>query len=177
MKKGIFPILFICLLLLSGCRYSAYKHYYSDMEDYGKIWGLPGFRHGYDTEEMFFPANLKSYDVINFYCRYDEQLPLGEGIQVYLEIQFSNEDSVKTEIDRFSFLAQKCDAFFEESGFEAYAARFGDDIGSFEYALVDYHSRKIYFIYLQSLPKSEIEFSHTLLPNGYTDYGNIDNTN
>lgn len=175
-KKIIIFILLICLLLLSsGCRYSAYKSYYSDIEEYGEIWGLTGFRHGYEEGKYFFPSNLDNYNVIDFYCRYDEQMPLGEGIQVYLELQFPDDISVKTEIDRFTELAANCDSLFDESGLEAYATRLGDDIGIYEYALVDHHDNKIYFIYLQSLPKSEIEFSLTLLPNGYTEYGEIEN--
>lgn len=177
MKKAIFLILSICLLLLSsGCQYTAYKSYYSDIEDYEEIWDLSGFRHGYDDRRMFFPANLDNYNITGFYCRYDEQLPLGEGIQVYLEIQFPDDVSIKTEIDRLLEFSAKCDDLFEKSGFEAYATRLGDDIGTYEYALVDHHSKKIYFIYLQSVPKNEIEFSHTLLPNGYTEYGEIKNT-
>ena len=137
-------------MLSSGCQYSAYKSDYSNIEDYEEIWELSGFRHGYDNE-MFFPANLDNYDIINYYCRYDQQLPLGEGIQVYLEIQFQDGASIKTEIERFSEFATKCDDLFEESGFEAYVTRLGEDIGICEYALVDYQSNKIYFVYLQCL--------------------------
>lgn len=162
----------ICLTVLcSGCRYTAYIDYYSDIEDYEEIWDLSGFRHGYE-DEMFFPTNLDNYDIIDYYCRYDQQFPLGEGIQVYLEIQFPDDDSIKREIDRISVFATKSDKFFGKSGCEAYATRVGEDVlGTYEYALVDHHNKKIYFIYLQSLPKDEIEFSHTLLPNGYTEYG------
>ncbi len=144
----------ICLAVLcSGCQYTAYIDYYSDIDKYEEIWDLSGFRHGYD-DEMFFPANLDNYDIIDYYCRYDQQFPLGEGIQVYLEIQYPDENSIKSEIDRFSVFATKCDDFFEESGFEAYATRLGeDDLNTYEYALVDYQNMRIYFIFFTKLTK------------------------
>ena len=175
MKKCIFLLIILFVVfLISGCRYPAYIDYYSDIEDYEEIWDLTGFRHGYDEGEMFFPASLENYDVIDYLCRYDQQLPLGEGIQVYLEIQYPDETSLNAEIDRFSALSERCDEFFDKTGYEAYATRLGDEIGSSEYALIDRDNKKIYYIYLQTLPMDEIEFSHTLLPDGYEDWGPVE---
>ena len=70
------------LFLLTGCSYSAYIDYY-DIKDYNSIWELTGFRHGYDNTSLLFPENIDDLEVVDFFCRYDQQLPLGEGIQVF----------------------------------------------------------------------------------------------
>lgn len=161
------------LLIFSACSYSAHKEYYSNVDNYAEIWDLTGFHHGYeDGFSRFFPETLEGFAVKDFYCRYDQQLPLGEGVQVFLKIQFSDEDMFQAELDRMKALSSRCDEYFEESNLDAYATRLGEDFLS-EYALVDNEQLVVHYIFLQNLPKNEIEFDHQFLPIGYTGYGEI----
>lgn len=166
--------LIIILLTFSSCSYPAYKHYYTDTNDYSKIWELAGFNHGYEDISLFFPEKLENLNVKDFYCRYDEQLPLGEGTQVFLKIHYNDISSFNSEKDRIISLSSNCNEYFEQSNYKAYATRLGDD-GSSEYALIDETQQIIYYIFLQDLPKEQIEFDHRLLPTGYTEYGDIKN--
>lgn len=173
-RKYITLFIFIIniFFILTGCSYVAYKDYYSDTGDYKEIWKLTGFRHGYEDISTFFPKSIDNLDVRDFRCRYDQQLPLGEGVQVFLEIQYTNENLFDTELEKISSMSFNCDDYFEESVFSAYATRLGKDFSS-EYALVDEEQRVVYYIYLQNIPKSEIEFDHKFLPIGYTGFGEV----
>ena len=78
----------------------------------------------------------------------------------------------KAELERLALLASECSAYFEESKLISYATHLGKNYSS-EYALADEQELVIYYIYLQSLPREEVEFDHDLLPTGYTGYGEI----
>ena len=122
-KKFIAIILSLTLLLFSGCSYVAYKDYYSNIDDYYEIWELPGFNHGYSGVSPLFPENLENLDVKDFYCRYDQQLPLGEGIQVFLKIQFYDNNLFEDELSRIKKTSSECGEYFDKSDFESYAIR------------------------------------------------------
>ena len=160
------------LFIFSSCSYIAYKDYYSNIDDYDKIWSLTGFDHGYGEEPDFFPKNIDNLLVRNYLCRYDQQLPLGEGIQVFLEIAYTDDVLFAEEVKRISSMSFDCSDYFEESVLSAYATRLGIHYSS-EYALIDNEGQIIYYIYLQNLPKNEIEIDNQLLPNGYVGYGEV----
>lgn len=160
------------LLMLSGCSYVAYKDYYSDVSDYTDIWTLTGFRHGYDGASTFFPEKLENFEVVDFYCRHDEQLPLGEGTQVFLHTKYNDNNIFKKELDRVASMSFSCDEYFDNATYKAYATRLGEEYSS-EYALINEQDQIIYYIYIQDLPKGEIEFDHSLLPIGYSGYGEV----
>lgn len=176
LKKALVVILTLLtvLVLFSGCKYTAYKTYYGDISDYSEIWSLNGFFYeGYNSESSsFFPQKLDGLDVKDFYCRYDEQLPLGEGIQVFLHIKYKDDTSFNDESERLSTMSIDCNKYFEKTGLTAYATHIGVS-GSSEYALVNPEKQEILYIYLKDLPTEEIEFDNAFLPKGY-NYGDID---
>ena len=175
MNKKRFVVLIVVismLFLFTGCSYVAYKDYYSESEDYTNIWELTGFRHGYDDISPLFPESINDLEVIDFICRYDQQLPLGEGIQIFLEVNYRDADTFNMELEKITSMTFNCSSYFEESGLFFYATKLGVDSSS-EYAVVDEEEMKVWYIYLQDLPKSEIEFDEKFIPIGYSDYGEI----
>ncbi len=168
MRKNIAAIAILLIFCLAGCSYSAEKTYYKDTADYDKIWSLTGFNHGYEDKSPLFPDTLTGYNVEDFYCRYDEQLPLGEGVQIFLEIRY-DENDFPAQQERISKMATEDAENFTESGFSAYVLQSGDN-GRYEYALIDDGEKTVYYIFLYNLPKKEIEITKNLLPKNYTDY-------
>jgi len=168
----VFVLVLYILVVFTGCSYIAYKDYYSNIDEYAKIWELTGFHHGYEGASPLFPKSIANLDAKQFLCRYDQQLPLGEGIQVFLEIQYTDEGVFNTELEKISSLSFDCRDSFMGTSFAAYATRLGSNFSS-EYALIDEDKQVIYYIYLQNIPKSEIEFDHQFLPAGYTGFGEI----
>ena len=169
---GILLLVLSVLLAASGCSYVSHKDYYSDLDDYSEIWELTGVRYSYKNTSSLFPENIENLSVKNFFCRYDQQLPLGEGMQVLLEIQYTDEDMFIREVEDISSISFSCDDYFPEIGFSAYAIRLGADSSS-EYALIDEENQTVYYIYLQNIPQKEIEIDHKFLPAGYTEFGEI----
>ncbi|MBQ6831654.1 MAG: hypothetical protein IJO28_03360 [Oscillospiraceae bacterium] len=163
----ILSVMFLCF---TGCDYIAYKNYYT-IDDYTEIWDLTGFDYKYIDLDFIFPAEIENYEVTDFFCRHDEQLPLIEGHQILLEVQFPDEEALAGELERIIPMTTQCSEHFKNSSLDAYAVSLGEVIEDgwsfFEYALVDKNNYKVYFVYLQDLPKKEIEFSHTLLPDDY----------
>lgn len=171
-KTFIAIMLSLTMILLSGCSYVAYKDYYSSIDDYYEIWELPGFRHDYSGVSPIFPENIENFDVQDFYCRYDQQLPLGEGVQVFLKIQFDDSNVFEDELKRIKQLSLECSEYFDRSDFESYAICLGENYSS-EYALVGKDDLLIYYISLYNIPKEQIEFDHQFLPINYEGYGEI----
>lgn len=170
-KIVIIFVMLIGILTLSSC---SFRKYYYNISDYSEIWKLSGFRHGYDDQSTFFPDNIEEMDIKNFFCRYDENLPLGESIQICLEIHFENENLFDSEVQRISEVSFECSEKFKRSQYTAYATRLGDYDefensirNSYEYALIDQDQNTIYYIYLQSLDINKVGFEHNLLPDDY----------
>lgn len=159
----ILSVMFLCF---TGCDYIAYKDYYT-IDDYAEIWDLTGFEYKRIDLDLIFPAEIEDYEVTDFFCRYDQQLPLGEGFQILLEVQFPDEEALAGELERIKPMTTQCSEHFKNSSLDAYAVSLGEH-WVYEYALVDKNNYKVYFVYLQYLPKKEIEFSHTLLPDAYS---------
>lgn len=158
--------------MFTGCSYVAYQDYYTNTDDYTEIWYLTGFRHGEEGISPFFPQSIDNLNVKTFSCRYDQQLPLGEGVQLFLEVQYADDILFNEEIERIETMSFECDQFFEESQLSAYATHLGENDSS-EYALIDKEQRIIYYIYLKDLPKDEIEFDMRYVPDGYMEYGEV----
>ena len=175
--KLLIPILCIALVFaLCSCTYTAYKTYYNNIEDYDDIWELTGFYHGYEGKSTFFPNDISSLNVKEFFCRYDEELPLGENVQILLEIEY-DEDDFAEERERLSKAGFECSDSFDIKGIEAYATNLGTSgVHAYisEYALLDSDQNTIEYIFLHGVPKEEIEFDHQFLPIGYTGYGEIE---
>lgn len=170
MKKYILICLAMIMCFLSGCGYPAYKTYYKETADYGEIWELTGFRHGYEDKSPLFPDKIDDLNVTSFQCRYDEQLPLGEGVQILLTVNY-NDDSFQTELTRIADTALENTENFTDSGLTAYVVRLGED-DCWEYALIDEDEKTVHYIFLYSLPAKEIELEKNFLPDNYVDYGN-----
>ena len=146
----------------------AFKEYYSE-EEYREIWDLTGFWHGYDGISPFFPERIDNLEVNNFLCRYDQRLPVGEGVQLFMEIQYTDKKMFDKEYEKIKSMAFECNEFFDEMDFSAYAVRLIKD-DSTEYALIDEKQQIIYYIFLHCLPKEEIEFEDKFVPSCYVDY-------
>ena len=154
-------------VFLSSCSYQAYRQYYSDLKEYKNIWELPGIRINDDIPPIF-PQNIDGLNIVSFHCRYDEQIPLGEGIQLLLEIEYFDQASFDMEKNRLeSFYS--CSEYFSKKSLDAFANSMGTDY-QWEYALVDTRCRKIYYVYIQNLPESEVEFEDTFLPDAYSEF-------
>lgn len=168
MKKSVALIAVLLILVLSGCAYSAEKTYYRETDDYDEIWKLTGFRHGYDDKSPLFPDEIDDLEVKNFYCRYDEQLPLGEGVQIFLEIAY-DDISFDSEQKRISKMTVEDKENFTDSRCSAYSLQMGEN-GCWEYALTDNGQNIVYYIFLYNLPEEEIEMDKNFLPENYVDY-------
>ena len=168
MKKGITLVAFLLVFLLSGCSYSSAKTYYRDVKNYDEIWELTGFDHGYDGKSPLFPDKITDLKVEDFYCRYDEQLPLGEGVQIFLKVIY-NEDTFLAEQERIANISTEDKENFTAVDFVAYDLKIGDQ-GCWEYALLDDSQKAVYYIFLYNLPKNEIEIDENLIPQNYVDY-------
>ena len=92
MFKKITAIILAAIIILSfsGCSYIAYKDYYIK-EDYLNIWELEGVRYDAEGISPLFPESIENSDVQEFLCRHDQQLPLGEGIQILLKIRYDTD--------------------------------------------------------------------------------------
>lgn len=159
---------FIVCICVSGCQYSAYKKYYTDINEYSTIWSLTGFRHGYDQQSPLFPGAIDDLQIIRFYCRYDEQLPLGEGVQLFIKVMY-DEASFAEELQRILTVANRDETNFTSSQWSAYAVRLGED-GCWEYALADEKLNEVYYCFIYNLPQSEIQAEDAVLPDNYADY-------
>lgn len=173
MKKAVVFLWVFLLIFSAGCNsYSAYKDYYSDPKDYLQVWQRSGFYNAAESSSPLFPKDIDHLDVVDFMCRYDEQLPIGEGVQLYLKIQYKDQQSFDDEVDRIASVANVCNDAFDETNFDAYVMRLCEELVS-EYALVDDNEQTVSYLYLKNIPKSEIEIDHTLLPKGYSGYGEL----
>ena len=170
-------LLILCLMIISltvhlvSCGYMAYTTFYTNIEDYNHIWNLSGVRVGNQGSPSVFPDNIEGLLVEDFFCRYDEKLPLGEGLQVFLNIQYNDKMTFDSELKLLKELSKdNVENLFSKLQFETYIVNLGEGY-YYEYALVDESEQKVIYIYLQGLPKDEIEFDHIYLPDNYTDYG------
>ena len=165
----ILIIVISTMFLFSGC-YVAYKDYYHE-EDYKEIWELTGFWHGYEGVSPFFPESIDDLEVNKFLCRYDQIIPIGEAVQLFMEIPYTDEEVFNKEVEKIKSMAFQCDEYFEEIDFSVYAVRLGEEFNT-EYALIDEEQQVVYYIFLHNVPKSEIRFEHRFIPKGYENYWN-----
>ena len=94
-----------------------------------------------------------------------EQLPLGEGIQILLKIRYDT-DLLLSEKERISSMTEDCTDSFGNPDFMACSTQICNE-GVSEYVLINNEDQTIYYIYLQDIPKKEIEFDSELLPKEY----------
>lgn len=170
-RNGLIVFLILLLTLCAGC-YPAYKSYFTDTSKYGDIWKLAGFQTNAVSGESIFPRDISGLDVEEFFCRYDEQLPLGEGIQILLKVRFDSETDFLAEADRVQAMSKDCGGYFRNKEYSFYATHFAES-GFFEYAAIPPEDRSISYIYIQYLPRGELEIEDAFIPAGYTDYGEI----
>lgn len=176
MKKFIAILLTLTsiALMFSGCGYFSYNKYYIDLSDYYEIWNLSGlFYYDYEKSPLF-PDDIENKNVQAFFCRHDEQFPLGEGVQIYLQVQYNDAQSYDEELERLSAISEDCKEYFEDLDFSVALATSICKEGYTEYALVDSQRHEIFYIYVDGLPIDQIEFDHELLPLGYGDYGYLE---
>ncbi len=167
MKKCITLFLAITMCFLSGCAYIAHKEYYRKIEDYQEILELPGYWQSYDEEFPIFPERIDDLSVSKIYCRYDQLYPLGETIQIFLQIQY-DDNSFDAELERIAENSVKNDKDFTNDQFFAYTVHLGED-DCWEYALVDETQKNVYYIFIYDVPEKEIEINKSFLPNNYTN--------
>lgn len=178
LDKNSFIVWFFIFLLIvcSGCSYSAYKEYYTDTSKYAEIWNLAGIKSNVESGESIFPSNINGLNVEEYFCRYDEQLPLGEGIQILLKVKYISETTFLDEKKRVQAISYDCNAYFSTNEYSFYATHFAES-GFFEYVAICQEDKIIYYLYIQDLPCEELEIDDTFIPDGYMDYGELKNTN
>lgn len=162
----MFLLALITAFTFASCGYmTASTTYYKDIEDYNSVWELAGVT---ESEASVFPESVKGLETEEFFCRYDEQLPLGEGVQIFLRVKY-DDSNYENEINRLKEIASSdYDDFFEYSSF---VSCFGEEYSFYEYALSDGEQKEIVYVYINGLPKSEIEIDGKYLPSNYEDYG------
>lgn len=182
MCKNRFCLMLIVLIsfmeIFVGCKYSAVIEYYNDPKQYADIWDLSGVRDAQEEKNTIFPKNINDLEVVTFFCRYDQQHPLGEGIQILLEIKYFDAEEFQREVDT---LSQQCfcvDDYFTDLN-KVFAIRFGEDDGiegendGIEYAAINENEQVISYVYLDDLPKEQIEIDSKFIPNGYYGYSTV----
>ena len=171
MRKNITILMIVIstMFMLTGC-YMAFKDYYYK-EDYKEIWELSGFRHGYDGVSPFFPESIDDLKVNKFLCRYDQQIPLGEGVQLFMEIQYTDKMVFDKEYEKIKSMANECDDFSKEIDLSAYVVRLVEEYCT-EYALIDEEQQVINYIFIYGIDKDQIMFDHRFVPIRYDEYVN-----
>ena len=167
MKRTLIVFLTLIIALsFTSCGYMAVSTaYYNETKDYDSVWELAGVE---KSESSVFPESVKGLETEEFFCRYDEQLPLGEGVQIFLRVKY-DDTNYENEINRLKEIASsEYDDFFEYSSF---VSCFGEEYSFYEYALSDGEQKEIVYVYINGLPKSEIEIDGKYLPSNYEDYG------
>ena len=166
----MFLLALITAFTFASCGYmTASTTYYKDIEDYNSVWELAGVM---ESEASVFPESVKGLETEEFFCRYDEQLPIGEGIQILVQIRYDDIESFRRETQRLQSLYADCDAYFDVDGYDFIASSLsGADF--LEYAAIHENEQTVLYVYLQDLPYDEIEFDEKFIPIGYTGYGEI----
>lgn len=172
MKRFLCAIaIFAITLSLAGC-YAAFKKYYRDIEDYEVIWELPGQlygRNGREKQTYLFPESIDNLEVLDFYCRYDELIPITEATQVFLEVQYSSE-AFLVEVDRILAMSTDVTEHFELKDVSIYATVFKTETTSYEYAIVDSTNYKVIYAYVDGIiPAEQIRFDKKYLPTKYVE--------
>lgn len=90
---------------------------------------------------------------------------MGEGIQILVKIHYDT-DLFVSEKERISSISGECADSFNNPDFAAYSTQICNE-GVSEYVLINNEDQTIYYIYLQDIPKKEIELDHKLLPKEY----------
>ena len=167
MKRTLIVFLTLIIALsFTSCGYMAVSTaYYNETKDYDSVWELAGVT---ESEASVFPESVEGLETEEFFCRYDECLPLGEGVQILLRVKYDDSD-FENEIKRLKEIASDDhDDLFEYS---AFVSRLGEEYSFYEYALSDGEQKEIVYVYINGLPKSEIEIDGKYLPSNYEDYG------
>lgn len=170
MKKTIISVLIVLILFsFCGCN-SSYVTYYNEISDYQNIWKLSGFHHsyGYGNISDYFPKDLESLNVVDFFCRYDEYLPLGEGVQLLLTVKYDDE-AFTAEKSRLTNLSFAADDYFEPSKNIKLAKRF-DDEDNWEYSFIDDDEQTVTYIILHNVFKESLEIPKEYVPKNYNPY-------
>lgn len=169
MKIKMTILLFLVLALevvsFSSC---SYKTTYTDIKDYSEVWKLSGHNlirsECYSTISPLFVSNIDKRDIKEFYCGYEETLPVGESFQIYLSVAFEDNEFAE-EIGRLSDEFETLDDEFE---IKTYVSVFGWN-DCYEYAAVDEQKKEITYIYLQYIDYENIRFDKSLLPKDYAE--------
>lgn len=173
LKKPIVCFLLVLFITVcSGCSYEAYKEYFTEVTSYSEIWELPGMRGGVENGDSIFPRDISGLNVEMFFCRYDEQLPIGEGIQIFVQVRYDDIEGFRNEKQRLQTKYNNCDAYFNVEGYSFKSSNLSES-GFLEYAAIYEKEQTVIYVYLQDLPYEEIEFDEKFIPSGYTGYGDL----
>lgn len=171
-KPVVCFLLALCIIVCSGCSYEAYKEYFTEVTTYSEIWELPGIRGGVENGDSIFPRDISGLNVETFFCRYDEQLPIGEGIQIFVQVRYDDIEGFRNEKQRLQSKYNNCDAYFNVDGYSFRSSNLSE-LEFLEYAAINETEQTVIYVYLQDLPYEEIEFDEKFIPNGYTGYGDL----
>lgn len=120
------------------------------------------------------PRNFEETDIVNYYNRYEELLPLGESVQTLLSVRYSKE-TFDQELGLISQVQDADSVVYDTDSFAypAYVSVLGWEDCS-EYVLVDEENLTLHYVYLQSVTEGELRIDAQYLPKGYSGYGDVE---
>jgi hypothetical protein len=185
MKKVFLFMLFV-MLVLSLCSCSSFVHEFEGADAYSESFFASFSYHDHRTLKTkiaedgtevvlveptaIVPQNFEIQDIVKYYNRYEELLPLGESVQTMLSVRYSAENFEK-ELGLISQTKAEYDtAHFE---YPAYVSVLSWENCS-EYVLVDEENLTLHYVYLQSVDKEGLHIDTPYLPKGYSGYGAVE---
>ena len=188
MKKVFLFVLYV-MLVLSLCSCSTSIHEFQGSGEYEDSFfksfsyhdhrTLKSVQQGDGTETVLIepteivPQNFEESDIVNYYNRYEELLPLGESVQTLLSVRYTKENFHK-ELGLISKVKADKSVVYDTTSFSypAYVAVLGWENCS-EYVLIDEVNLTLHYVYLQSVQQEELRIDSQYLPEYYSGYGDV----
>lgn len=174
MKRLIIVFAILICLFLAACDVAMFET--DDADSYRAAWAedlpMPVEDLCWDAwmPSPVFPASVKGLDVDTFYARIDNtSFSDKREYQIYLCVSYSDEEFAE-ECARIEKLTTIVDSPYFD--LPAAVTILGWEQCS-EYALIDAENSTVHYVYIQSIQKDDVVFSHDYLPNDYSGYGNI----
>ena len=171
MRKSVFiAFILVLAIIFNGCSGFFGYEKYTDIKDYGKIFELSEIRY---TEAMeLFPKSVEQLEVQAFYFEWALGIVGSADMQFLLSVTY-DDVQLQEEIERIRSLADgrivHDTEFFE---YEAYILLLGYYNTSY-YALID--GNTVHYVLLQLCLSEDIDIDGSLIPKGYSDFGDVEN--
>ena len=180
--NNVYKLIVLIILVLSLCGCSNSVHEFKGAEQYADSFYKSFSYHNHQTwkEEKdgsivsgpraIVPSNFEEQDIVNYYNKYEDSLPLGEAVQTLLSVQYTKEGFEK-EVSCISGICYDSPIVYDETSFSlpAYITVLGWNDCS-EYVLVDSENCILHYVFLQSVKQKNINIPAEYLPEGYSGY-------